>query len=190
MITRKNDAFDAKIVNTRLTKIFIAIFAPDERLPSSATLIRNHITLLFEPVDADEALFVRTQSLVHWDVACVWSQTRCLTKCETITSLGMCGVCQKDNVTLSRRLLCKSHLSALLLISLVNAVDAARIEDVLPENVCVNICFNQIYPKYVCCKYVIDKYVDCLNNRRKRTIRKKRRRRGTWRAVSPPGWSP
>ena len=30
--------FDAKIVNTRLTKIFIAIFAPDERLPSSATL--------------------------------------------------------------------------------------------------------------------------------------------------------
>ena len=35
---RKNDAFDAKIVNTRLTKIFIAIFAPDERLPSSTTL--------------------------------------------------------------------------------------------------------------------------------------------------------
>ena len=28
---RKNDAFDAKIVNTRLTKIFIAIFAPNER---------------------------------------------------------------------------------------------------------------------------------------------------------------
>ena len=27
-----------KIVNTRLTRIFIAIFAPDERLPSSATL--------------------------------------------------------------------------------------------------------------------------------------------------------
>ena len=38
MIARKNDAFDAEIVNTRLTKIFIAIFAPDERLPSSATL--------------------------------------------------------------------------------------------------------------------------------------------------------
>ena len=37
-ITRKKDAFDAKIVNTRLTKICIAIFAPDERLPSSATL--------------------------------------------------------------------------------------------------------------------------------------------------------
>ena len=38
-ITRKNDAFDAKIVNMRLTKIFIAIFVPDERLPSSATLV-------------------------------------------------------------------------------------------------------------------------------------------------------
>ena len=36
----QNNAFDAKIVNTRLTKIFIAIFAPDERLPSSATLKR------------------------------------------------------------------------------------------------------------------------------------------------------
>ena len=35
---RKNDAFDAQIVNTRLTKISITIFAPDERLPSSATL--------------------------------------------------------------------------------------------------------------------------------------------------------
>ena len=38
---RKNDAFDAKIVNKRLTKIFIAIFAPDERLPSSATLRKS-----------------------------------------------------------------------------------------------------------------------------------------------------
>ena len=36
---RKNDAFVAKIVNTRLTKIFMAIFAPNERLPSSATLL-------------------------------------------------------------------------------------------------------------------------------------------------------
>ena len=80
------------------------------------------------------------------------------------------------------------YLSALLLISLVNAVNAAGVEDVLPEN--VNICFKQIYPKYVCCKDIIDKHVNCLNNRRKRTIRKKRRRRGTWRAVSPPGWFP
>ena len=37
----KKDAFDAKIVNTRLTKIFIAYFAPDERLPTSATLDQN-----------------------------------------------------------------------------------------------------------------------------------------------------
>ena len=36
---RKNNAFDKKIVNTRLTKTFIALFAPDERLPSSATLL-------------------------------------------------------------------------------------------------------------------------------------------------------
>ena len=38
-IAHKNNAFVAKIVNTHLTKIFMAIFAPDERLPSSATLI-------------------------------------------------------------------------------------------------------------------------------------------------------
>ena len=37
----QNDAFDAKIVNMRLTKIFIAIFAPDERLQSSATLLKR-----------------------------------------------------------------------------------------------------------------------------------------------------
>ena len=43
MIMHKNDAFVAKIVNTRLTKIFIAIFAPDKRLPSSATLMVSDI---------------------------------------------------------------------------------------------------------------------------------------------------
>ena len=41
---RKNDAFVAKIVNTGLTKIFIAIFAPDERLPSSATLLVHEVS--------------------------------------------------------------------------------------------------------------------------------------------------
>ena len=41
---RKNDAFDAKIVNTRLTEIFIAIFAPNERLPSSATLDNSSVS--------------------------------------------------------------------------------------------------------------------------------------------------
>ena len=40
----KNDAFDAKIVNTRFTKIFIAIFAPDERPPTFATLIQNSLS--------------------------------------------------------------------------------------------------------------------------------------------------
>ena len=40
-ITCKNDSFVAKIVNTRSMKIFMTIFAPNERLPSSATLTRN-----------------------------------------------------------------------------------------------------------------------------------------------------
>ena len=39
---RKNNAFEAKIVNMRLTKIFIATFAPDGRLPSFATLVINN----------------------------------------------------------------------------------------------------------------------------------------------------
>ena len=42
-ITRKNDTFGAKIVNTRWTKIVMASFAPHERLPSSATLNVIHI---------------------------------------------------------------------------------------------------------------------------------------------------
>ena len=47
MITRKNDAFDAQIVNMRLTKIFIAIFAPDEKLASSATLATLQVYIIF-----------------------------------------------------------------------------------------------------------------------------------------------
>ena len=43
MIARKNNAFGAKIVNTRLTKGFMAIFAPAESLPSPATLL--HVTM-------------------------------------------------------------------------------------------------------------------------------------------------
>ena len=46
-ITRKNDPFVAKIVNTCLTKIFLAIFAPDERLPSPATLADTYAELVF-----------------------------------------------------------------------------------------------------------------------------------------------
>ena len=44
----KKDAFVAKIVNTRLTKIFMAIFVPDERLPSSATLFRQIAAKIYE----------------------------------------------------------------------------------------------------------------------------------------------
>ena len=47
-ITRKNDAFVAKIVNMRLTKIFMAIFALPERLSNSAPLVNDSI--LLEPV--------------------------------------------------------------------------------------------------------------------------------------------
>ena len=35
----QNDTFVAKIVNMSLTNNFMAIFASDERLPSSATLV-------------------------------------------------------------------------------------------------------------------------------------------------------
>ena len=40
---RKNDAFVAKIVNTRLTKGFMAIFASAESLPSPATLMMTRM---------------------------------------------------------------------------------------------------------------------------------------------------
>ena len=41
------DAFVAKMVNTRLTKVCMTIFAPDERLPTSATLALLHLFNLF-----------------------------------------------------------------------------------------------------------------------------------------------
>ena len=53
-ITRKNDAFVAKMVNTRLTKVFMTIFAPDERLPTSATLDRIKRTILAPSVLYDK----------------------------------------------------------------------------------------------------------------------------------------
>ena len=40
---RKKDAFVAKILNTRLTKGFMAMFAPAESLPSPATLIYSNV---------------------------------------------------------------------------------------------------------------------------------------------------
>ena len=45
---RKNDAFVAKIVNTRLTKGFMAIFASAESLPSPATLCVGGILIRAE----------------------------------------------------------------------------------------------------------------------------------------------
>ena len=63
-ITRKNDAFDANIVNTRLTKIFIAIFAPDERLPSSATLLSSTtITIIADMADWNVLFFQKLNHL-------------------------------------------------------------------------------------------------------------------------------
>ena len=44
-IFRFDDAFFAKIANTRLTKIFVAIFALVERLPTSATLTHGNAEL-------------------------------------------------------------------------------------------------------------------------------------------------
>ena len=41
-ITRKNDAFVAKIASMRLTKTFVAIFAVAERLPTTATLVQTN----------------------------------------------------------------------------------------------------------------------------------------------------
>ena len=64
MITRKYDAFDAKIVNTLLTKIFIAIFAPDERLPSSATLLSSTtITIIADMADWNVLFFQKLNHL-------------------------------------------------------------------------------------------------------------------------------
>ena len=50
-----HDAFGAKIVNMRLTKIFIAIFAPDERLPSKP-LFSFATDVIFEVGSTDRLL--------------------------------------------------------------------------------------------------------------------------------------
>ena len=42
------NAFVVEIVNTHLTKIFMAIFAPDERLPRSATLMHSRDIMFLE----------------------------------------------------------------------------------------------------------------------------------------------
>ena len=42
-ITRKNNAFVANIVNRRLTKVFMVIFALAEMLPTSAILVTKDV---------------------------------------------------------------------------------------------------------------------------------------------------
>ena len=54
----QNDAFVAKIVNTRLTTIFMAIFALDERLPSSATLHWRSTQINPRPVKLFKEAFI------------------------------------------------------------------------------------------------------------------------------------
>ena len=53
---RKNDTFVAKIVITRLTKGFMAMFAPAESLPSPATLAHIRIVAtLYIALDISDA---------------------------------------------------------------------------------------------------------------------------------------
>ena len=47
-ITRRNVAFVAKIVNMRLTEVFMAISALAEGLPTSATLLSNGLFCHFK----------------------------------------------------------------------------------------------------------------------------------------------
>ena len=54
-IACKNDASVAKITNRRLTKIFVAIFALAERLPTSATLFHCNQCLVL--TDSSRVLF-------------------------------------------------------------------------------------------------------------------------------------
>ena len=68
---RKNNAFVAKIVNTHLTKGFMAIFAPAESLPSPATLtitIIVIITILAITILLLSVLLPRLPHLVHGHV--------------------------------------------------------------------------------------------------------------------------
>ena len=53
---RKNDAFVAKIANTGLAKICVAIFALTERLPTSATLLQS------KRLDPDQHLIRMTRT--------------------------------------------------------------------------------------------------------------------------------
>ena len=63
VISRKNDAIVTKIVNTRLTKFFMAIFAPDERLPSPATLYDDD-----KEEGTGPCFLIQNSSYIHIDV--------------------------------------------------------------------------------------------------------------------------
>ena len=67
-LSAKNKAFDAKIVNTRLTKIFMAIFAPHERLPSSATLHAANL-IQAECTKSDESPSVTVWNSSHLHIS-------------------------------------------------------------------------------------------------------------------------
>ena len=69
---RKNDAFVAKIVITRLTKGFMAIFAPAESLPSPATLdnvilfVDHHVSLLCKDLSSALLVGVVPEYVIFW----------------------------------------------------------------------------------------------------------------------------
>ena len=67
-IAHKNDAFVAKIVNMRLTKIFMAIFAPDERLPTSVTLNTSAFVLILNLCPTGFPTFQSSQPCLSVDV--------------------------------------------------------------------------------------------------------------------------
>ena len=76
LILQMSDEFVAKIVNTRLTKIFMAIFASDERLPSSATLTETKIwTKKISTGFSGDQMIMQTSS-AHVCSMQVWLHTR------------------------------------------------------------------------------------------------------------------
>ena len=77
----KNNAFVAKIVNTHLTKIFIAIFALAERVPTFATLVRGELKFhLLNPDDSSTSVELEEQianALVKAGVISCNDDTQC-----------------------------------------------------------------------------------------------------------------
>ena len=67
-ITHKNNAFVAKIVNMCLTKICMTIFAPDERLRTSATLNTSAFFLILNLCPTGFPTFQSPQPCLSVDV--------------------------------------------------------------------------------------------------------------------------